>query len=272
MNTKTVQIGSHSIRVSIKQGKPNTTPLLIANGIGASLELLEPFVQEMHISNPDIEIITYDSIGVGGSSTPTFPYRFSGLATIVAQVLDTLGYEQVDVLGLSWGGMVAQQFAYDYPQRCNKLILAATATGVTSIPPSLEVLKLMASPRRYTDPDFMASIAPTIYAGAFKTSPTLAAEYAAKMSENEYESTTLGYLYQTTALYWWSSLWYLNQIKQPTLLMAGSDDPIIRLCNMEIMNKLLPNSELYVVENGGHLFLLTHSDTVVPLISKFLEE
>jgi pimeloyl-ACP methyl ester carboxylesterase len=135
------------------------------------------------------------------------------------------------------------------------------------------VLRLMASPRRYTDANFMQDIAPTIYGGAFKTNPTLAAEYAQKMasSKEENKGNTLGYLYQTTALYWWTSLYMLPCIKQPTLLLAGSDDPIIKLRNMEIMNKLLPNAELTVIDQGGHLFLLTHLEEVVPMISEFLE-
>lgn len=272
MNIQTIHLGSQSIRVAVKPGKVGTTPLLCFNGIGASLSLFTPFVLALHEANPDIEIITFDVPGVGGSSTPNMPYRFSGLCKTISQMLDHLNYAQVNVLGLSWGGMACSQFVYDFPHRVKKLILCATATGITSLPPSFEVLSLMASPRRYTDPDFMASIAPTIYGGAFKTNPLLAAEYAAKMasSKEENKSNTLGYLYQTTALYWWSSLYMLPSIKQPTLLMAGSDDPIIKLCNMEIMNKLLPNSNLKVIENGGHLFLLTHLEEVVPIIEEFL--
>lgn len=273
MQNQTIMLGNQSIYVSIKPGKVGTVPLLIMNGIGAQVELLAPFVEAMHESNPDLEIITFDSVGVGRSSTPNLPYRFSGLAKVVDQMLDHLGYRQVGVLGLSWGGMACSQFVYDFPHRVNKVILAATATGITSAPPSFEVLKLMASPRRYTDSNFMAKIAPTIYGGAFKTNPTLAAEYAQKManSKEENKGNTLGYLYQTTALYWWTSLYMLPCIKQPTLLMAGSDDPIIRLCNMEIMNKLLPNSTLTVIPEGGHLFLLTHLDEVLPVIANFLE-
>lgn len=274
MNTQTITLsGNQTIRVSIKPGVPNNVPLLIMNGIGASLELLSPFVEALHLAQPDIEIITFDYPGVAGSSTPSLPYRFSGLCKIVSQMLDCLDIGKVDVLGLSWGGMAASQFTYDFPHRVRKLILCSTATGITSIPPSFNVLKLMASPRRYTDPNFMAEIAPTIYAGAFKTNPPLAAEYAQKMA-NSKEATggnTLGYLYQTTALYWWTSLYMLPYIKQPTLLMASDDDPIIDLRNMQLMNKLIPNSILNVIPDGGHLFLLTHLDVVVPAIEEFLK-
>jgi poly(3-hydroxyalkanoate) depolymerase len=273
VNIQTVVLGNQTIRVCIKPGKAGTIPLLCFNGIGAGLELLTPFVEALHESNPDLEVITFDVPGCGGSSTPTLPYRFSSLAHTVTQLLDYLNYAQVNVLGLSWGGFIAQQFAYDFPHRVKKLILCATATGVTSIPPSMKVLSLMASPRRYTDPAYMAEIAPLIYGGKFRTSPELATKYAEKMSANKSENKAngLGYKFQQLAICWWSSLWMLPIIKQPTLLLAGGDDPIIDVRNIEIMNKLIPNSELRVFETEGHLFLLTSLEEVVPIVVEFLE-
>lgn len=273
MNNQTIQLGSQSIYVSIKKGKIGTTPLLVCNGIGANTSLLTPFVEALHKSNPDIEIITYDNPGTGNSSTPMFPYRFSGLAGIIDEMLEKLGYGQVDVLGLSWGGFISQQLAYDYPKRVRKLILCATATGCTSIPPSLKVLSLMSSPRRYIDPSYMAKIAPELYGGAFVSNPELAIKYAQKMQEGKSgnKGNGLGYKYQQMAICWWSSMWMLPFIKQPTLLVNGSDDPLINPVNMKVMNGLLPNSELRTIEKGGHLFLLTHLDEVVPMVSEFLE-
>lgn len=273
MTISEIQLGSQSIRVSIKKGKPYTIPLLIMNGIGAQVSLLAPFVEAMHAANPDLEIITFDAPGVGGSSTPCLPYRFSGLAKIVSQMLDALGYQKVNLLGLSWGGFISQQFVHDYPERVNKLILCATATGVTSVPPSLKVLSLMSSPRRYTDPEYMASVAPEIYGGKFRSIPGLAAKYAQKMQEDkgEKKSNGLGYQYQQLAICWWTSIHMLPSIKQPTLLLCGDDDPLIRLCNMELMHALIPNSRLHVFREEGHLFLLTSLEEVIPIVNEFLE-
>lgn len=274
MNNQTIQLGSQSIFVSIKPGKKNATPLLICNGIGASTSLLNSFVEALHKSNPDIEIITYDNPGCGNSSTPMFPYRFSGLAKIVDQMLEKLGYKEVDVLGLSWGGFAASQFTYDFPKRVRKLILCATATGCTSIPPSLKVLSLMSSPRRYTDSSYMAEIAPELYGGAFRTDPKLAIMYAQKMQEDKSgnKGNGLGYKFQQLAICWWSSMWMLPFIKQPTLLINGSDDPLINPVNMKVMDSLMPNSKLHTILDGGHLFLLTHLEEVTPIIEKFLSD
>jgi len=272
LDTQTIQLGSQLIRVCIKKGKPNTIPLLIANGIGASLELLTPFVEAMHASNPDLEIITYDSPGVGGSSTPCLPYRFSGLAKVVSQMLDALNYGQVDVVGLSWGGMLVQEFAYQYPQRCRKLILAATCAGVLSVPPSLKVLSMMSSPRRYTDPDYAKQVLPEIYGGKYRHSKELLDKHIEKMANSraETEQTKLGYLYQQGAVMGWSSLYWLHTLKQPTLVLSGLDDQLIHPVNMRVLANLIQNAELHTFEDG-HLFLITSVDEVVPIVSEFLE-
>jgi poly(3-hydroxyalkanoate) depolymerase len=269
VDIKTIDLNGQTIRVAVRPGLKKTTPLLMFNGIGASLELVLPFVRAMR---PDLEVIAFDVPGVGGSSTPLLPYRFSGLTKIVTQMLDHLDYGQVDVIGLSWGGFLAQQFAHDYPQRCRRLILAATSAGIISFMPSWRVLCLMASPRRYTDPAYAASIAPSIYGGKFRYDKALAAIHAEKMAEdkaNHAHRSSYGYYYQVAAVYWWSSLPWLHKLKQPTLVLAGNDDPLIPLTNMKVLALQIPNSEFHVF-NDGHLFLLTDLDRVLPIIDEFL--
>lgn len=261
---KTYCIDGRTIRTMVRPGNSHLTPLLVFNGIGASLDLVLPFVAEL---DPDLEVIAFDAPGVGGSPSPVLPYRFEGLARIVALMLDALGYAKVNAIGVSWGGFLAQQFAKDYPQRCGRLILAATNAGCFSVPPSARVLSLMASPRRYNDPAYGALIAPEIYGGSFRNNPELAAKYFAKMSSEK--TGGRGYYYQTMAVYWWSSLLWLHKIKQQTLVLAGNDDPLIPLVNMRLMAAFIPNSKLHVIEDG-HLFLVTQAKTVAPIITRFL--
>lgn len=274
MTTKTITLtNGQTIHTSVKKGRVSKhTPLLIMNGIGASLSLLSPFVEALHKSNPNIEIITFDCPGVGGSSTPCLPYRFSGLSKIVVEMLDVLGYDGVDVLGLSFGGFLAQEFANSFPHRCSKLILAATCAGVVAIPPSIKVLSLMSSPRRYTDPEYAAKVSPEIYGGKFRYDEELVRRHVEKVANNSSETaqSKRGYLYQQLAVTGWSSLLWLHNIKQPTLLLGAGDDPLIDVRNMQLMNKLLPNSTLHVLPDEGHLFLLTSTDEILPIIKRFL--
>ena len=104
--------------------------------------------------------IAFDVPGVGGSATPlTPPYRFSRIARAVEHLLRDIGVSgPVDVLGVSWGGALAQQFVHQYPARCRRLVLAATSAGAVMVPGRPSVLKNMLNPRRYSDKDFMAKV------------------------------------------------------------------------------------------------------------------
>ena len=108
MEIRQCDVGGQTLRVGIRRGGGARPALLLFNGIGASIELAEPFVEALQ--GPDV--IIFDVPGVGGSPAPRFPYRPWTLTQLSAQLLDQLGYEQVDVLGVSWGGLLAQQFAF----------------------------------------------------------------------------------------------------------------------------------------------------------------
>ena len=107
----------------------------------------------------DVGVIIFDIPGVGGSPVPLAPYRFSTLSVLTDKLLRRLGYDgPVDVLGVSWGGALAQQFARQYPERCRRLILAATSPGVIMMPAKLSVLSKLIGPRRYTDPAYLQRV------------------------------------------------------------------------------------------------------------------
>ena len=261
---RTIVLDQQTIRTAVRPGSPDKVPLLIFNGIGANLELVMPFVNALE---KDQEIIAFDVPGVGGSSTPSIPYRFPGLAKLAARMLDYLDYGQVNAIGVSWGGALAQQFARDYPERCKKLVLAATSAGAVMIPGKPKVLWRMASPRRYLQPSYGVHIAADIYGGAFRRDPKLALSHASKVRSGG----KLGYYWQLFAGMGWTSIHWLHKIRQPTLVLAGDDDPIIPLLNMRLLAWRIPNSELHVIDDG-HLFLVTRAEVVAPIIMKFLAE
>ncbi|MCG8434504.1 MAG: alpha/beta hydrolase, partial [Gammaproteobacteria bacterium] len=128
LHIEKLDVDGIKLRVGIRPGKG--TPLLLFNGIGANMELAEPFISALK----DREIIAFDAPGIGGSGNWLIPRRFSGIAKLTAKMLDRLGYREVDVAGVSWGGALAQQFVKQYAGRCRKLILAATSPGALMIP------------------------------------------------------------------------------------------------------------------------------------------
>ncbi|MGF6960188.1 poly(3-hydroxyalkanoate) depolymerase [Paraburkholderia youngii] len=264
MQIQTVDIDGQVLRVGVRHGSDASPPLLLFNGIGANLELVEPFVEALG----DVGVVIFDVPGVGGSPVPLVPYRFSTLSVLADKLLMRLGYDgPVDVLGVSWGGALAQQFARLYPTRCRRLILAATSPGVIMVPARLSVLAKMIGPRRYTDRSYMKQVGAEIYGGAYRRDPRLLEEH----SRHIHPPRGRGYLYQLLAASGWTSLPWLGALRQPTLVMHGNDDPIVPLTNAKILAARIRNSTLYVIDDG-HLFLIARAKEVAPVVRRFLRE
>lgn len=258
-----VWIDGTPIRVGVCRRGREGLPVLMFNGIGGSMELLEPFIQEMR----NTTVICYDVPGAGESPAPSFPWRPKHHAHLAAKLLDHLKIGQVNVLGISWGGMLAQQFARQFPQRVERLVLAATSPGQIMIPAKLSVLMRMSNPLRYFSPDYMERLAPIIYGGSLRTNKLGAKEHARKMKPPSIK----GYYFQLLSLVGWSSLPWLHKLKLPTLILAGDDDPIIPIINAKVMAARIPQSVLRVVD-CGHLFLLTRAKILAPEIESFFAD
>lgn len=256
-----IEVDGQLLQVGVRHGLKTRPPLLLFNGIGASWKMAKPFLDALQHG----EAIIFDIPGVGGSPAPLLPYRPSTIASLSVRLVEKLGYDQIDVAGVSWGGVMAQQFAHQHPAVCRKVVLAATSPGALMIPGRPSVLWKLATPRRYFDKDFMRRIAPEIYGGDLRKDPELVAAYTTA------GTTDLGYLYQLLAIAGWTSLPWLWSVKQPALVLSGSDDPIVPLINGHILTRLLPNARLEIVDDG-HLFLLTRPKQTAAMIEKFLNE
>jgi poly(3-hydroxyalkanoate) depolymerase len=256
-----IRVLGQRIRVDVRPGLG--VPLVLCNGIGAGLEVLDPLVDGLP---PDIPVIRFDVPGTGGSPNSPLPYGFPYLAWLLGRVLTELGIGQIDILGLSWGGALAQQFAFQNPRRARRLVLVSTAAGAMMVPAHPRVLLKMATPRRFGDPEYAADIAAEIYGGSVRTDPEPVADLFYRQAA---AGSWRGYAYQLLAGAVWTSLPALWAIRQPTLIVAGTDDPIIPVVNARIMHCLLPHSTLHL-HPGGHIDAVVNAVTLGPVIAKFL--
>ena len=194
------------------------------------------------------------------------PYSFPALAWLTRRLLNHLGYQQVDVLGFSWGGGLAQQLAVQHPNTVRRLVLISTATGMLMVPGSPRTLLKMVTPRRFNDPEYAAGLAAYLYGGSARRH---SAEIRRVFSAQVRAGSKRGYLFQLLAGAGWTSLPFLGLIKQPTLILSGDDDPIIPLANAHLMARLIRHSELHVYR-GGHVELVTEASALTPVITEFL--
>lgn len=261
-----VSVAGRRLRVAVRPGTdPSLRPLVLVNGIGASLELLEPFVE---VLDPRREVVRFDVPGIGRSQASAVPLPMAALTALLADLLDQLDgltgakHGVVDVLGLSWGGGIAQQFALQYPRRTGRLVLVSTGTGVMMVPARLGVLARMLTPRRYNDPTYRRSAGREIYHG--EDGDAVDAVFARVRPV-----TPKAYLHQLFALTTWTSLPVLPLIGAPTLVLAGRRDPVIPVVNAHLMGSLLPRGQVHL-HDGGHLGILTRPHDLVPVVEEFL--
>jgi poly(3-hydroxyalkanoate) depolymerase len=260
-----VTVRGRALRVAVRKGDPDRPPLLLCNGIGASLELLDPFVEALDQRRA---VIRFDVPGIGGSPAPAIPYALCSLAPLLGGLLDHLGHPRADVLGISWGGGLAQQFALSRPGRVHRLVLVATGTGSLMVPAHPRILLRMITPRRHRDPGYAASIAAELYGGSARSDPAQAREL---LHATTRLGPAKGYYYQLMSGWGWTSLPLLPRLRPPTLILAGDDDPIIPLVNARIMHRLIPRSELHIY-NGGHLELVADAERIAPIVEAFLDK
>ncbi|MEM7700345.1 MAG: alpha/beta hydrolase [Pseudomonadota bacterium] len=259
------QVGGRTLRVATWRLDEATDhpPILFFNGIGANIEALAPFAHEMK----ERAFIMLDMPGVGESPDPVVPYTPFTISWAAAELLKKLRVPQVDVMGISWGGGIAQHFSMQHPGVTRRVVLIATSAGMLMMPGSPKALSKMANPRRYIDPDFMLKNFETLYGeGLGKTTGK-----KGHMSRLKPPSAR-GYMYQLLCMLGWTSAPALPfLLKQKTLILMGDDDAIVPLINGKFLNTLIPNSDLKVMEGGGHLFLLSHKEESLEAIRGFLD-
>jgi len=259
-----IEAGGRTLRVAHwRLDQPSEhPPILFFNGIGANIEAVAPLAERL----TERGFVMFDMPGTGESPDPTIPYNPFTMSWTAAQVLDQLGLDVVDVMGVSWGGAMAQHFALQHSGRTRRLVLVATTAGMLMVPGNPAALTKMANPRRYIDPKFMNEHFMTLYGGMTKRAGSKE-DHIGRLKP----PSPRGYFYQLLAMLGWTSLPALPFLDKEVLIMMGDEDQIVPLINGKILNTMIRNSRLEVFEGGGHLFLLTHADESVECLRAFLD-
>jgi poly(3-hydroxyoctanoate) depolymerase len=260
-----VRVDGHLLRVSISgQGRP----LLLIMGLGGNVQMWGPLEQALNRHN--IQTIAYDASGTGDSPARLVPQRMPGLARQAAQLLEALGHPEGDVLGVSFGGAVAQELALTDPQRVRRLILASTMCGLGGVPGNPLALSLLATPLRYYSPAFLRLTAKILYGPTISDDNALLRD---QINARRARPPTLwGYLAQLVATTGWTSLPRLHRIDAPTLIISGEADPIVPPTNARILARRIPSARLELVHGAGHLLLMDLAEHCATKIADFLDE
>jgi 3-oxoadipate enol-lactonase len=195
--------------------------------------------------------IAFDNRGSGRSDVPPGPYSIPTMASDAAAVLDAVGVPRAHLLGASMGGMIAQEFALQYPDRVLSLILACTAPGgVHSVPAEPEAVQLLF--RREGSPAEMAEAAvPFIYDAAAPRDRI--AEDLLVLSQ--WYPNLEGFSAQLQAILAWEAYSRLSQIAVPTLVIHGENDRLVPCANADLIAGQIPGAQLVKLPSAGHIFM-----------------
>lgn len=244
--------------------------LLYCNGSGATLDSVRPL---LHMLASRFDVLAFDYRGMGGSPPVTEPYTMADLAGDVAGLLDTVGWTRTALAGLSFGGMVAQEFAVTFPERVERLALLATSPGgafpsypldeLAGLPAEERAAKsLQLTDRRWT-PEWLAE-----HRGDAVLAAGLAQDGAGHGGPAT-EEQARGRLLQLGARKGHDVLDRLHLVSCPTFVGSGSYDDIAPVANGRAIVERVSDATLHVYD-GGHLFLV-QDPAAWPDVAAFLE-
>jgi pimeloyl-ACP methyl ester carboxylesterase len=241
-------------------------PLLLIMGLGYTLEMWH---RTAPILKQQYRTILFDNRGVGRSDVPVGAYSISAMAADAAAVLDSAGIVRAHVFGISMGGMIAQEFALQYPRRVRSLILGCTSHGgPEAVLADAEVLKTVAERAMMSPEDGIRAMVSFIYDSG---TPRERIEEDLAIRRHTYPSIQ-GYLGQLQAIFAYESRTRLAQLKAPTLVLHGESDRLVPPENGRRVARLINGARLEIFAGASHIFPTDQPEKTHQTILEFLAD
>jgi 3-oxoadipate enol-lactonase len=238
-------------------------PILLIMGLGyasAMWHRMRPALSQ------HFRTIAFDNRGVGLSDVPAGPYSIAIMASDAAAVLEAAGIDRAHVFGVSMGGMIAQEFALQYPAKTRRLILGCTAAGGPSAVRAESKVADVLRARDLTPEQAREAIIPYIYDAA--TPRTKIDEDTAV--RRRWLPTPAAYFAQLQAAVTFESYSRLDQITAPTLVIHGKSDALVPAGNGQLIAERIPGAKLVLLDHASHLFLTDQTEAAHKEILDFL--
>ncbi len=254
----------NGIRLRYETWGVGETPLLLLHGLGSSAD---DWFMQLPAFAPYFRCVAVDLRGHGLSDKPDGPYSVALFAADAAALLSALGAAPAHVLGLSLGGMVAQQLAIAYPHLVRSLVLINTLPGIW--PPSWHIVRVglrrLSAPWRRRS---MAEQAARVAADLFPRPQQafLRAQVQARLASNDPEA----YRKATLAVAAFRPGNSLRRIVCPVLIIAGEEDRVVPRLYQERLRRALPGAEFIRLPGVGHASNVEAPDAVNEAVLAFL--
>ena len=229
-------------------------PLLLINGYG---QYSAHWVTLIPVLSQEYRVISFDNRGTGRSDKPDMPYTLKMMADDAKGLLDAIDVDAAHVFGISMGGMIAQEFALNYPNKLISLILGCTHCGGTNmLMPTQEALAFLFGRERaeLTVEERARQTVPWLWTEDFIDKNPEAIELYVAIT-TKYPTPVHGYACQARAIAAHDTYEGLHGITAPTLVITGGADRLIPAENSRLLASRVPNAELVILDNAGHGFI-----------------
>jgi 3-oxoadipate enol-lactonase len=244
-------------------------PLLLIAGLGGGTW---SWCGQVPTFRGSYRTITFDNRGAGRSSMPEGPYRMEQFAEDAQSLLDHLGIERACVLGLSMGGMIAQELALLAPQRIEALFLGCThGGGLSRVSPAPDALELLLNNAGLTQKAIIEKNVPIFFSEACRRQrPEVVAAYCAAQLAAP-EQPEYAFHAQLAAISSFDTGERIAQIRVPTMIVCGSEDVLVPPENTETLGRRLPHAEVRVIPGAGHALHFECRDLLNSLADEFFK-
>ncbi|MGC8719504.1 MAG: alpha/beta fold hydrolase [Thermodesulforhabdaceae bacterium] len=245
-------------------------PLLFISGLSGgswSWYRQRPFFEQFY------QVITFDNRGAGKSFMPPGPYTMEQMAEDTKMLLDHLGIEKAYVVGISMGGMIAQQLAVMYPDRILAMVLGCTHCGKSRrIAADRAVLDRLASQNGLSPEEIVEKNIPLLFGEKCRNEhPEIIDEYRKNTLSAPIQPLE-AFQSQLAAINKFDVCSLLNRIKSPVLVITGKDDILVPPQNSKVLVELIPRAKLVELDHIGHAIHLEASDVFNNLVLEFFRE
>jgi|ERR1044072_4128244 pimeloyl-ACP methyl ester carboxylesterase len=240
-------------------------PLVLVMGLASTLDMWH---RTRPVMKEHFRTILIDNRGVGRSDVPAPPYSIATMASDVAAVMDAAGIESARLFGISMGGMIAQEFTLNYPERVRSLVLGCTNFGGRNVKPaSPNVVELLRARGMMAAEEAAWAMVPHVYD---KSTPRERVEedIAIRM---KWFPTMEGYFGQIGAIFSWEAGERLPQIQIPTLVIHGETDELVPPENGRLIAELIPNAKLVLLPEASHIFVTDKPEISHQTILEFFQ-
>jgi 3-oxoadipate enol-lactonase len=241
-------------------------PVLLIMGLGYTMDM---WYRTAPALSQRYRTITFDNRGVGRSDVPPGPYPIAAMAADAAAVMDSAGVARAHVFGISMGGMIAQEFALQYPQRTRSLILGCTSHGgPESVLADAEVITTLMARGTMSAEEGIHAMIPFIYD---PSTPRDRIDEDLEIRRRTFP-TAQGYFAQVQGIFAYESLSRLSQLKAPTLVIHGESDRLVPPENGRRLARLIDGARLVMIPSASHIFPTDQPDAAHEAILGFLAE